>query len=204
MSVLGSQLEIDLDPDDTTMVSVVPRHVGNTGTGCFKLHDHGIRDTKKPVWLNYTEKQEATYMYAPTPEEPEEPDGPPDDEDDDDEPHMDENGGKNGALPKQASKTSSNNSRTPPQTRPSHPNSHTPHLLDAPVQQQPQPQLSTPVLTTSSSVAPSQKSANASLGVSLDVFSFSFVTTVEVVKSLLSQIYHWHHLFTSRFDYYLL
>ena len=199
MSVLGSQLEIDLDPDGD--MTVVPRHVGNTGTGCFKLHDHGIRDTKKPVWLNYTEKQEATYMYAPTPDEPEdpeEPDGPPDDEDDNDEPHLDENGGKNGALPKQASKTSSNNSRTPPQTRPSHPNSHTPHLLDAPVQQQPQPQLSTaPVLTTSSSVAPSQKSANASLGVSLDVLSvFLHKRSFFFLKIIIGTCH-----VTSRFDY---
>lgn len=176
MSVLGSQLEIDLDPDGD--MTVVPRHVGNTGTGCYKLHDHTIRDTKKPIPIPVSEKVEATYMYAPTPDEPEEEE--PDEPDEDEPP---EENGKNGALPKAPkSVTSSSNSRTPPQKRPSHPNSHTPHLLDAPVQQQqPQPQLSqkselAPVLTTRS---PSQKSANASLGVSLDV--------LETVVSLLNR-----------------
>ncbi len=41
MSVLGSQLEIDMDPEGDA--AVIPRHQGNTGTGCYKLHDHHIR-----------------------------------------------------------------------------------------------------------------------------------------------------------------
>ena len=110
-------------------------------------------------------------MYAPTPDEPEEEEEP---EEDGEEPPPEENG--NGTLPKPKSAGSSgraSNSRTPPQKRPSHPNSHTPHLLDAPVQQQPQPQPSAqksetlaPALSLKS---PSQKSANASLGVSFMV-----------------------------------
>ena len=65
MSVLGSALEIDLDPDGD--LTCVPRHVGNTGTGCFRMHDHTIRDTKKTPIIPPSEKIEATYMYAPTP-----------------------------------------------------------------------------------------------------------------------------------------
>ena len=42
MSVMGSQLEIDMDPDGD--LTVVPRHQGQTGTGCYKLHDHRIYD----------------------------------------------------------------------------------------------------------------------------------------------------------------
>ena len=165
MSVLGSQLEIDLDPDGD--MTVVPRHVGNTGTGCYKLHDHGIRDTKKMPNIPASEKVEATYMYAPTPDEPEED---PEDPEEEQPPAEAE---KNGTLPKPKSGTSSgraSNSRTPPQKRPSHPNSHTPHLLDAPVQpQQPQPQKSEGGLSSALAAqarSPSQKSANASLGVS--------------------------------------
>ena len=45
MSVLGSQLEIDMDPEGEA--AVIPRHVGNTGTGCYKLHDHRMTETKK-------------------------------------------------------------------------------------------------------------------------------------------------------------
>ena len=45
MSVLGSQLEIDMDPEGEA--AVIPRHVGNTGTGCYKLHDHRISETKR-------------------------------------------------------------------------------------------------------------------------------------------------------------
>ena len=45
MSVLGSQLEIDMDPEGEA--AVIPRHVGNTGTGCYKLHDHRIQETKR-------------------------------------------------------------------------------------------------------------------------------------------------------------
>ena len=44
MSVMGSQLEIDMDPEGD--LTVVPRHVGNTGTGCYKLHDHRIAAAK--------------------------------------------------------------------------------------------------------------------------------------------------------------
>lgn len=43
MSVMGSQLEIDMDPDGD--LTVVPRHQGQTGTGCYKLHDHRIYDS---------------------------------------------------------------------------------------------------------------------------------------------------------------
>ena len=43
MSVMGSQLEIDLDPEGSE--TVVPRHTGQTGTGCFHLHDHSILET---------------------------------------------------------------------------------------------------------------------------------------------------------------
>lgn len=42
MSVMGSQLEIDMDPDGD--LTVVPRHTGQTGTGCYRLHDHQIYD----------------------------------------------------------------------------------------------------------------------------------------------------------------
>ena len=45
MSVLGSQLEIDMDPEGEA--AVIPRHVGNTGTGCYKMHDHRMTETKK-------------------------------------------------------------------------------------------------------------------------------------------------------------
>ena len=41
---MGSQLEIDMDPDGD--LTVVPRHQGQTGTGCYKLHDHRIFDFK--------------------------------------------------------------------------------------------------------------------------------------------------------------
>ena len=44
MSVLGSQLEIDIDPEGEA--TIMPRHLGNTGTGCFKLHDHRYAETK--------------------------------------------------------------------------------------------------------------------------------------------------------------
>ena len=44
MSVLGSQLEIDIDPEGEA--TIMPRHLGNTGTGCFKLHDHRFVETK--------------------------------------------------------------------------------------------------------------------------------------------------------------
>merc|ERR1712020_680342 len=44
MSVLGSQPEIDIDPEGEA--TIMPRHLGNTGTGCFKLHDHRFVETK--------------------------------------------------------------------------------------------------------------------------------------------------------------
>ena len=44
MSVMGSQLEIDMDPDGD--LTVVPRHQGQTGTGCYKLHEHQIFDPR--------------------------------------------------------------------------------------------------------------------------------------------------------------
>lgn len=43
MSVMGSQLEIDMDPEGD--LTVVPRHHGQTGTGCYRLHDHRIGET---------------------------------------------------------------------------------------------------------------------------------------------------------------
>ena len=42
MSVMGSQLEIDMDPEGEA--AVVPKHQGMTGTGCFHLHDHTIAE----------------------------------------------------------------------------------------------------------------------------------------------------------------
>ena len=54
MSVMGSQLEIDMDPDGD--LTVVPRHTGQTGTGCYRLHDHQIYDPSHnrlgPVYAN--------------------------------------------------------------------------------------------------------------------------------------------------------
>ena len=47
MSVLGSQLEIDIDPEGEAVI--LPRHIGNTGTGCFKLHDHRFVETKHRI-----------------------------------------------------------------------------------------------------------------------------------------------------------
>ena len=43
MSVLGSQLEIDIDPEGEA--TIMPRHIGATGTGCYKLHDHRFKET---------------------------------------------------------------------------------------------------------------------------------------------------------------
>ena len=54
MSVMGSQLEIDMDPDGD--LTVVPRHTGQTGTGCYRLHDHQIYEPAihrlGPVYAN--------------------------------------------------------------------------------------------------------------------------------------------------------
>ena len=99
MSVLGSALEIDLDPDGD--LTCVPRHVGNTGTGCFRMHDHTIRDTKKTPTIPPNEKIEATYMYAPTPvpSTSEASDDPDDDEDKPDTDHKDGSHKKNGKGP---------------------------------------------------------------------------------------------------------
>ena len=47
MSVLGSQLEIDIDPEGEA--TIMPCHLGNTGTGCFKLHDHRFVETKHRI-----------------------------------------------------------------------------------------------------------------------------------------------------------
>ena len=94
MSVLGSALEIDLDPDGD--LTCVPRHVGNTGTGCFRMHDHGMKDTKKqPMVFPPTEKIEATYMYAPTPDPtPEQSENDEEGDDDEGDHHGDTNGHK--------------------------------------------------------------------------------------------------------------
>ena len=43
MSVMGSQLEIDMDPDGD--LTIVPRHHGQTGTGCYNLHDHNFPES---------------------------------------------------------------------------------------------------------------------------------------------------------------
>ena len=37
MSVLGSQVDVDIDE---SVPDPVPKHQGHTGTGCYKLHDH--------------------------------------------------------------------------------------------------------------------------------------------------------------------
>ena len=47
MSVLGSQLEIDIDPEGEA--TIMPRHLGNTGTGCFKLHDNKFSTAKHRI-----------------------------------------------------------------------------------------------------------------------------------------------------------
>ena len=79
MSVLGSQLEMDLDPEGECVIFNGQRHIGNTGTGCYKLHDTKIKETKKPPNLPLDDKVDATWIYAPTPtpppEEPDEDDG---------------------------------------------------------------------------------------------------------------------------------
>ncbi|XP_040567546.1 uncharacterized protein [Lepeophtheirus salmonis] len=43
MSVMGSQLEIDMDPEGDA--AVIPRHQGHTGTGCYRLYDHRLDET---------------------------------------------------------------------------------------------------------------------------------------------------------------
>ena len=103
MSVMGSALEIDMDPDGDVLQGT-SRHVGNTGTGCFRMHDHTIKDTKKPFMVfPPSEKIEATYLYAPTPDptpEPSEAD-PDAEEDGESGDHADQDGDhkKNGKGP---------------------------------------------------------------------------------------------------------
>lgn len=147
MSVLGSQLEIDLDPDGE--MTVVPRHVGNTGTGCYKLHDHTIRDTKKMYNVPVSEKVEATYMYAPTPPPPPEPEP---EEEADQEDQDSEDGKKEATSQGQATPSRSNNSsiKTRQQQPPNNSgNSHgAPHLLDTSLP----PADQTPALASSTSI----------------------------------------------------
>lgn len=151
MSVLGSQLEIDLDPDGD--VTIVPRHVGNTGTGCYKLHDHTIRDTKKMYNVPVSEKVEATYMYAPTP--PPEPE-PEEEAEEDGEDQDSEDGKKDLATNEESNgqttpNSRSNNSSTKAKKQPPNNsgNSHgAPHLLDTSLP----PADQTPALASSTSI----------------------------------------------------
>lgn len=177
MSVLGSQLEIDLDPDGE--LTVVPRHVGNTGTGCYKMHDHTIRDTKKPINVPVSEKVEATYMYA----EPEEEEDEDPEEDGSQKRDGSDNGGGDGQpTPSRAagggsssnSSSQAKNSATGPaagragsqQANNRAPNM--PHLLDAPLQgAQPDQNQLTPAVAKQTAAAsrrplnsPSQKSVS--------------------------------------------
>ena len=172
MSVLGSQLEIDLDPENE--MAGLTRHVGSTGTGCYKLHNHRIKDNKKPPNIPVSEKVEATYMYAPTPPEPD----TPEEEEPPDSPNMgpdgtpakgDGDGGdtgsedkkpKNGKAGGKSAVGSRNGSDGGTQ-------GHTPHLLDAPLIPGGANQPDTPALTHSSNEknASSPKSM-ASVGVS--------------------------------------
>lgn len=47
MSVLGSQVDVDMDE---SVPDPVPKHQGHTGTGCYKLHDHEfIRPRGRPA-----------------------------------------------------------------------------------------------------------------------------------------------------------
>ena len=101
MSVMGSALEIDMDPDGDVLQGT-SRHVGNTGTGCFRMHDHLINDTKKPImFFPPTEKIEATYLYAPTPDPTPEPSEADPDAEGDEGDHADQDGDhkKNGNGP---------------------------------------------------------------------------------------------------------
>ena len=147
MSVLGSQLEIDLDPEGECVIFAGQRHVGNTGTGCYKLHDHRIRDTKKEPTIPPDEKIEATYMYAPTPDEEEdEEEGPEEAAEDatpsDDSDKKQQNGGPGGpggasqptsSAPELNGKSQMNNGSSV-SSQLNNKTPHTPHLLDEPVQ----------------------------------------------------------------------
>ena len=46
MSVLGSQVDVDMDE---SVPDPVPKHQGHTGTGCYKLHDHEFMRPKHRV-----------------------------------------------------------------------------------------------------------------------------------------------------------
>lgn len=47
MSVLGSQVDVDMDE---SVPDPVPKHQGHTGTGCYKLHDHEfLRPRHRPA-----------------------------------------------------------------------------------------------------------------------------------------------------------
>ena len=151
MSVLGSQLEIDLDPEGECVIFAGQRHVGNTGTGCYKLHDHRIKDTKKEPTIPPDEKIEATYMYAPTPEEEpeeEEEEGPEEAINEDastpsnGSDKKQQNGGPGGtggasqptsSAPESNGKSQMNNGSSV-SSQLNNKTPHTPHLLDEPVQ----------------------------------------------------------------------
>jgi hypothetical protein len=61
---MGSALEIDLDPDSD--LHVVPRHQGQTGTGCYKLHDHRIHDYRVAAEDRQTERHRLLqHQYSP-------------------------------------------------------------------------------------------------------------------------------------------
>ncbi len=55
MSVMGSQLEIDMDPDGD--LTVVPRHVGNTGTGMYTFNYRLSSRSQTKYVINENESQ---------------------------------------------------------------------------------------------------------------------------------------------------
>jgi hypothetical protein len=80
---MGSQLEIDIDPEGEA--AVLPRHQGNTGTGCFLLHDHAIKESnierKGPLYVSklstaavldeyYKDQKYEEYKRGPPPPPP--------------------------------------------------------------------------------------------------------------------------------------
>jgi hypothetical protein len=180
MSILGSQLEIDMDPEGEA--TVIPLHTGNTGTGCYKMHDHTIRDTKRAVTIPAADKLESTYMYAPTPppppeEEEEEGNGSEDKGDGEGDGGDGPDDGASGAgqatrsransVSTKGGKSASSDTSSSASGGGAGPNVPTPHLLDAPVQPVQQDQINqlTPAVTTGRrKELKSQKSA--SIGVS--------------------------------------
>ena len=56
MSVLGSQVDVDMDE---SVPDPVPKHQGHTGTGCYKLHDHEFMRPKHRVTSGARGKLEA-------------------------------------------------------------------------------------------------------------------------------------------------